>query len=64
MPDFLFRFLYPGTRIAHLRIEEIRMETFVIGGTLVGSLVGAFVIERMALEGLFRILRAGRRTRG
>jgi hypothetical protein len=40
------------------------METFVIGGTLVGSLVGAFVIERVALEGLFRILRAGRRARG
>ena len=40
------------------------METFVIGGTLVGSLLGAFVIERVALAGLFRILGGGRRSRG
>lgn len=39
------------------------METFVIGGALVGTLVGAFVIEKAALEGLFFLLRAGRRTR-
>lgn len=40
------------------------MATFLIGGTLVGSVVGALVIEKAALEGLFRFLRAGRRARG
>jgi len=39
------------------------METLVIGGTLLGSFVGAFVIQKAALEGLFRILTAERRTR-
>ena len=37
------------------------MDTLVIGGTLLGSFVGAFVIQKAALEGLFRILRAERR---
>jgi hypothetical protein len=39
------------------------METLVLGGTLLGSLAGAFLIQKVALEGLFRIMRAGRRTR-
>jgi len=39
------------------------METLVIGGTLLGSFVGAFVIQKAALEGLFRILAAERRAR-
>ena len=39
------------------------METLVIGGTLLGSFVGAFVIQKVALEGLFRILRAEKRPR-
>jgi hypothetical protein len=39
------------------------METLVIGGALLGSFVGAFVIQKAALEGLFRILRAERRLR-
>ena len=37
------------------------METLVIGGALLGSFVGAFVIQKAALEGLFRILEAERR---
>ena len=39
------------------------METLVIGGTLLGSFVGAFVIQKAALEGLFRMLKAERRSR-
>jgi hypothetical protein len=38
------------------------MDTLVIGGTLLGSFVGAFVIQKVALEGLFRILKTGRRV--
>ena len=39
------------------------MDTLVIGGTLLGSFVGAFVIQKAALEGLFRMLKAERRPR-
>ena len=39
------------------------MDTLVIGGTLLGSFVGAFVIQKAALEGLFRMLKAERRSR-
>jgi len=39
------------------------MDTLVIGGTLLGSFVGAFVIQKAALEGLFRMLKAERRAR-
>jgi len=38
------------------------METFVIAATLVGSFVGAFVVQKAALGGLMRLLN-GRRTR-
>jgi hypothetical protein len=37
------------------------MEAFVIASTLVGSFVGAFVIQKAALEGLFRMMNADRR---
>lgn len=39
------------------------MDALVIGGTLLGSFVGAFVIQRAALEGLLRVLAAERRMR-
>ena len=39
------------------------MDTLVIGGTLLGTFLGAFVVQKAALEGLFRILQAERRTR-
>jgi hypothetical protein len=32
------------------------MEAFVIGATLVGSLLGAFALQKAALEGLFRLM--------
>ena len=32
------------------------METLVLGGALLGSLAGAFLIQKVALEGLFRIM--------
>lgn len=39
------------------------MDTLVIGGTLLGSFVGALVIQKVALRGLFRLLKAERRVR-
>ena len=39
------------------------MDTLVIGGTLLGTFVGAFVIQKAALEGLLRMLNAERRAR-
>jgi len=39
------------------------MDAVVIASTLVGSFVGAFVIQKAALEGLFRIMNTERRTR-
>jgi len=38
------------------------MEAFVIASTLVGSFLGAFLVQKAALEGLFRIMNAERRT--
>ncbi len=37
------------------------MDAFVIASTLVGTFVGAFVIQKAALEGLFRMMNAERR---
>lgn len=39
------------------------MDTLLIGGALLGSLAGAFVIQKAALEGIFRLLGAERRAR-
>lgn len=39
------------------------MDAFVIGATLVGSFLGAFALQKVALEGLFRIMDTGRRGR-
>jgi len=39
------------------------METLVLGATLAGSFIGAFVLQKAALEGLFRILSGERRVR-
>jgi len=39
------------------------MEGVVIVVTVLGSFVGAFVIQKVALAGLFRILRPDRRLR-
>jgi hypothetical protein len=49
--------LYSRTR------KELAMEAVVVGATLFGSFLGAFVIQKMALEGLFRMMTAGRRAR-
>jgi hypothetical protein len=35
------------------------MEIFVVGGTVIGSFLGAFLLQKAALEGLFRMI--GRR---
>jgi hypothetical protein len=39
------------------------MEAIVIVGTMVGSFAGAFVLQKAALEGLFRMMNADRRMR-
>lgn len=39
------------------------MEAFVIGATLVGTFAGAFVLQKAALEGLFRLMHTGKRAR-
>ncbi len=39
------------------------MEALVIAATLLGSLAGAFALQKAALEGLFRVMEADRRTR-
>jgi hypothetical protein len=39
------------------------MEAVVIGTALLGSFVGAFVIQKAALEGLLRWMDSGRRAR-
>jgi hypothetical protein len=39
------------------------MEAVVIVGTLIGSFAGAFLIQKAALEGLFRIMHGERRIR-
>jgi hypothetical protein len=40
------------------------MDALVIGGTLLGSLAGAFVLQKVALEGLLRIMSGDRKLRG
>jgi hypothetical protein len=48
--------------ITLLELGGKTMEAFVIGATLVGSFLGAFAIQKAALEGLFRIMDTGRRA--
>ena len=38
------------------------MDAFVIAATLFGSFAGAFALQKVALEGLLRILNAERRA--
>jgi len=38
------------------------MDAVLIASTLVGSFFGAFLIQKAALEGLFRMMNAERRT--
>ncbi len=38
------------------------MEAVIIGATLLSSFVGAFAIQKVALEGLFRIMETERRA--
>ncbi len=39
------------------------MEAFLIAVALLASFAGAFVVQKAALEGLFRIMNAERRAR-
>jgi len=38
------------------------METVLVGAAVISSFVGAFVLQKAALEGLFRIMQTDRRT--
>jgi hypothetical protein len=39
------------------------MEALLIGATLIGSFWGAVMLQKVALEGLFRAMNADRRAR-
>jgi len=39
------------------------MEAFVVAATLVGSFAGAFALQKVALEGLIRLMSSPRRAR-
>jgi hypothetical protein len=39
------------------------MDAFVVTATLVGSFAGAFVLQKVALEGLLRMMQIERRAR-
>lgn len=39
------------------------MDALLISATVVGSFLGAFALQKAALEGLFRIMGADRRVR-
>jgi hypothetical protein len=63
LPDSLyFRNLEPICTICRAEEGEV-MDAFLIGVALVGSLAGAFVVQRAMLEGLIRVMNAGRRAR-
>jgi hypothetical protein len=49
--------------LALIAKREEKMEAIVIAATLVGSFVGAFALQKAALEGLFRIMGALPRDR-
>jgi len=39
------------------------MDAFLIGATVFGSFLGAWALQKAALEGLFRMMDPGRRAR-
>ena len=39
------------------------MDAMIVIGAVVGSFAGAFALQKVALEGLFRIMNADRRLR-
>jgi hypothetical protein len=44
--------------------REVRaMDAVIILGAVVGSFAGAFALQKVALEGLFRMMNSGRRVR-
>jgi hypothetical protein len=67
IPSLSFKLqLFPRNLERELLIqvaERIEMDALLIGATLLGSLVGAFVIQKAALEGLLRAMNADRRLR-
>lgn len=38
------------------------MDALLIAGALAGSFVGAFIVQKAALEGLLRVMATGRRS--
>ena len=43
--------------------EDKKMDAVVIVGAVVGSFAGAFILQKAALEGLFRMMNADRRLK-
>jgi len=52
-----------GKLIAHTQGEGTTMDALLISATLFGSFLGAFALQKAALEGLFRIMDHERRER-
>lgn len=57
------RLVAGGTQIATYKCEDGKMDALVISATLFGSFLGAFALQKVALEGLLRFMSADRRTR-
>jgi hypothetical protein len=51
-----------ASKLLH-EVERDTMDTLVIGGTFLGTLVGAFMLQKYALEGVLRVLSTERRVR-
>ena len=47
----------------YVQVQRDTMETLVIGGTFLGTLVGALMLQKVALEGVLRVLTGERRAR-
>jgi hypothetical protein len=50
-------------RLLRTRQEEVKMDAIMIVGAVVGSFAGAFILQKAALEGMFRMMNADRRLR-
>jgi hypothetical protein len=50
-------------RLLNIGQEKTQMDAIMIVGAVVGSFAGAFILQKAALEGLFRMMDADRRLR-
>jgi hypothetical protein len=52
-----------ASRLLSIGQEEVEMDAIMIVGAVVGSFAGAFILQKAALEGMFRMMNADRRLR-